>query len=315
MVRFDRVTQASLHAALQRVFPDARVKANDLEALAVSLWRARQAGETLPPDLARIDLSAYSAELSDLSKGLGPNDTASKPQVGPDAYRYYWVQSEHSRLDPPGFEPFVGELAMVRVTLPARTPKTFRTQIGDVEPGDHLIDTLLEANQKYARFLEAPLGRVDLVTPPRQGVRFGAISVLLGYKKPKDPLPFCYILEGGTATGQPKVLYLGKTLGATINAYAGYQPTPFACPSHAYLGKLTLDGDEPKLLEIAARKVEGGVSQAPYIKIRASFQRQQGSLRSIWPGFLIARAASIVWMRELKGTIVKDCELPPPEKS
>src|SRR5690606_5291441 len=121
-------------------------------------------------------------------------------------------------------------------------------------------------NQKYARFLEAPLARVDLITPPRQGVRFGAISVLLGYKKPKDPLPFCYILEAGTATGQPKVLYLGKTIDATINNYAGYQPTPFACPSHAYTGKLSMNGDDPNVLTIRGRPVEAGKSQPVYIQ-------------------------------------------------
>lgn len=311
MVRFDRVTQGGLHAALQKVFPDARVKPSDLDALAVALFRARSAGEALPADLARIDLSPYAASLAELSVSLGPSGGGVVEPASNEPYRYYWVRAEHARQSPGGFPSFVGELAMVRVTLPARTPKTFKTKIGSVEPGDHLIDTVLEANQKYARFLESPLGRVDLITPPRQGVRFGAISVLLGYKKAQDPLPFCYILEAGTATGQPKVVYLGKKLGSTINAYTGYQPTPFSCPNHAYIGKFQLTGDDPKQLEVAARKIEAGVSQQPYMKINVRFERETASIRNIWPGFLIARAASIVLFREQKGTIDKECGLPP----
>lgn len=201
---------------------------------------------------------------------------------------------------------------MARVTLPARSPQAFQTCIGQVLPGDHLVDTVLEANQKYARFLSQPIGRLDLVTPPRQGVRFGAISVLLGYALPTDLTPFCYILEAGTATGQPKVLYLGKTIDSTINAYSGYQPTPFACPSHAYTGKLTLQGDDPVLLRVTSREVEGGTSQAPYIDIQVEFALQTGSVSTIWPGFLIARAASIVLMRKLRGTISTDCDFSPP---
>jgi len=312
MVRFDRVTQDRLHAALQKVFPEARIRPSEVDALAVALWRARAAGEELPPDLARIDLSAYATPLAELSGTLSASAGEVLRAEANDPYRYYWVKAEHARQSPGGFPNFVGELAMVRVSLPARTPKAFKTKIGSVEPGDHLIDTVLEANQKYARFLAAPLGRVDLITPARQGVRFGAISVLLGYKKPRDAQPFCYILEAGTATGQPKVLYLGKTIGATINAYSGYQPTPFSCPNHAYLGKFQLEGDEPKQLEVAARKIEAGVSQAPYMKLTVRFEREAGAIRSIWPGFLIARAASIVLFREHKGTIAKDCALPPP---
>jgi hypothetical protein len=317
MVRLDRATEDKLRGALVRAFPDARARPRDVEALAVCVRRAQEAKEELPEELRSLDLSPYADQLRELERtlALSSPQALSGPLPAADAYRYYWIKSEHQRHKPDGFTPFVGEVAMVRVTLPLRTPRSFQTRIGSVNPDDHLVDTVLEANQKFARFLDAPIGRLDLITPARQGVRFGAVSVLLGYKKPKDPTPSCYILEGGTATGQPKVLYLGRSVGATINAYTGYQPTPFACPSHAYTGRLTLEGDEPKLLEITSRQVNGGVSQTPYITIRASFQRQLGHVANIWPGFLIARAASIVLMRNAKGTIPRDCDLPPPEQT
>lgn len=317
MIRFDTATRVKLYGALKGAFPDSRPTDADLMALSVCVQRAKQRGESLPPELATIDLTAYqeaiAASASELD--LPAVETSVQPRTKSDKLRYYWVESKHTRVAPAGFDPFVGELAMARVTLPLSQPKSFNTAIGKILPGDHLIDTVLEANQKYARFLEAPLGRVDLITPARQGVRFGAISILLGYRLPKDPLPFCYILEAGTATGQPKVLYLGKTMDVTINSYSGYQPTPFACPSHAYTGKLTMNGDDPSLLTIRARPVEGGKSQPVYIQIDASFSRQQGDVKNIWPGFLIARAAAIVFMRAHRGTISTNCDQAPPGAS
>lgn len=314
MIRFDTGTRTQLYTALKGAFPDSRPSDADLLALSVCLDRARAKGDPLPSELQSIDLKPYSAALqaSAAELDLASAETSTVALAPLDKARYYWVESKHTRLAPGGFDPFVGELTMVRVTLPLSRAKNFNTAIGKVLPADHLIDTVLEANQKYARFLEAPLGRVDLITPPRQGVRFGAISILLGYKTPKDPLPFCYILEAGTATGQPKVLYLGKTMDTTINAYSGYQPTPFACPSHAYTGKLTMNGDDPNVLTIRARPIEGGKSAPVYIQIDASFSAQKGDIKSIWPGFLIARAASIVFMRQHRGTISTQCNPTPP---
>lgn len=312
MIRFDNKTRANLYGALKEAFPDAKVGDQDLVALGICLRRARARGEGLPPALAQIDLAAYASQLDDVSSDLDLPELERASQTRPsgDETKYYWVEAHHVRKTPDGFEPFSGELAMVRVTLPQTYPKSFSTCIGSVEPGDHLIDTVFEANQKYARYLPQPIGRVDVITPPRQGVRFGAISVLLGYATPESELPFCYILEAGTATGQPKVLYLGRNMDVTINAYSGYQPTPFACPSHAYTGNLTMQGEDPKQLTITSRKVDGGTSQPPYIEIDAQFSVQMGPhVSTIWPGFLIARAASIVLLRNLKGTIDKDCDM------
>lgn len=314
MIDFDDNTRGKLYGAMKAAFPDAKVTDPDLEALACCLRRSKAAGETLPKELKGVDLTAYEKDLSayESELDLPPLEKSTVARPSTDKGRYYWAHATHTRETPAGFSPFVGELPMVRVTLPAQVPKSFSTCIGQVLPGDHLVDTVLEANQKYARFLSQPIGRLDLITPPRQGVRFGAISVLLGYAKATDKTPFCYILEAGTATGQPKVLYLGKTIASTINAYSGYQPTPFACPSHAYLGKLTLAGDDPKTLQVTSREVDGGVSKPPYIDVTVDFQLQTGKVTTIWPGFLMARAVSIVLFRRLKGTISTDCTMSTP---
>jgi len=303
-----------MYGALKDAFPDAKVTDSDIVALAVCLRRSKAAGEPLPDELKDVDVSPYDAELAEYETDidLPPMETKVLPRPAADKGRYYWVKSTHTRKSPSGFSPFTGELAMARVTLPARIPQSFRTCIGDVTPGDHLIDTVLEANQKYARFLSKPIARLDVITPPRQGVRFGAISVLLGYAAATDPVPFCYILEAGTATGQPKVLYLGKTIATTINNYSGYQPTPFACPSHAYTGNLTLKGDDPLTLRVTSREIENGQSKAPYIDVTAEFSLQTDHVSTIWPGFLTARAASIVFARRLRGTISTDCDFSPP---
>lgn len=308
VISFDQKTRGQLYQAIKTSFPDSQVSPADLLALAVCIDADHSTPPAaLPPTLSQIDLSPYRAELEAFRQQLPGQNRYTVPRPASDPTRYYWVEATHTRLTPSGFEPFTGELAMVRVTLPDTVPATIQTCIGSVEPGDHLIDTVYEANQKYARHLGFSLARVDCITPPREGVRFGAVSVMLGYKRASDPLPSCFILEAGTATGQPKVLYLGQDMSTTINAYSGYQPTPFACPSHGYLGSLTMNGDNPQLLTISSREIQNGQSQQPYIRIEARFSLQTGQVQNIWPGFLIARAAALVLIRKLSGKISEDC--------
>jgi len=97
-----------------------------------------------------------------------------------DTSEYYWAHATHTRHtdQPRRFDPFEGKLAMVRVRLPEREPRRFSTRIGTVEPGDHLLATTYQANDKFAVHLGYELRRLDLITPPRQLLRFGAISVL-----------------------------------------------------------------------------------------------------------------------------------------
>lgn len=315
MVTFKSPVKAALYEALKGSFPDAKVSDDDVLALAMCLQAERDAGESaLPASLKNIDITPYSADLKSKLAELPEERHYPIARRPGDKNRYYWVTAQHDRDAPSGFAPFTGELAMARVTLPERTPKTFHTAFGTIAPGDHLIDTVFEANQKYAHHLGYEAKRVDLITPARDVLRFGAISVLFGYKNKTDKKPSFYILEAGTATGQPKVLYLGKKIGDPINAYAGYAPTPFACAQHAYYGVLTAkNDDDPDTLSISSREIENGVSQTPYIRVTIKWELQAGGLRNIWPGFLITKAAAIVIGRKLSGKIPKGCDdIPPP---
>ena len=309
MISFNSKTRSQLFQALKGSFPDAKISTGDLEALAVCLQKEKDFGDgNLPEELRNIELSAYASQLNERAESLPMAETYSCRRKSTDKRRYYWAKAVHTRKSPDGFAPFTAEIAMARVTLHADKPKTYRTAFGTIAPGDHLIDTVFEANQKYERHLGYEIKRLDLVTPARDGLRFGAISAFLGYKNARDATPSCYILEAGTATGQPKVLYLGRKLGEPINAFSGYQPTPFACPDHAYYGSLTAkNGDDPDRLHITSREIKDGVSAQPYMDVDIHWSLQTGGLLNIWPGFLIARAASIVLARSLSKRISTDC--------
>lgn len=304
-IDLDPTTRRRLQRALKEAFPDGHVEPADVDAAALALHRrkARLGNDGLPEELAQLDLSPWAPELDQLAQLTGADSEDGQTAVEratDDVTRYYWVEASHRRKHPSDYLPFVGRLAMARVTLPARSPETFRTALGTIEPEDHLIATVDEANQKFPSHLGAPLARVDVITPLRQGLRFGALSVYLGYHDPAQ-LPSCYILEAGTATGQPKVLFLGKTLDAVINQYSGYKPTPFSCPDNAYTGRLHVEGDSPKQLQIKARKILNGESQPHYIELMISFTEQTKTLRNVWAGVVLAEAALIVWLQQQRG--------------
>lgn len=307
MINFSQDVEDKLYRAIKSSFPDAKVGEEDLLALAVCVRRAKKSNQELPPALSSINLDPYQTALDQQAASLPTSEIESMdhPQ---DGHRYYWVEAHHVRHTPAGFAPFTGHLGMARVTLDETRPRKYKTAFGTITPGDHLIDTVYEANQKYSRHLGYEIDRLDLITPAREALRFAAISVLLGYKNKSDRRPSCYILEAGTATGQPKVLYLGKEIGQPINAYSGYSPTPFACPNHAYLGTLTVkNDDDPDQLRISSRVIKDGTSQQPYIDVTIQWDLQTGKLNNIWPGFLLARATAIVLTRAMKKTIPTDC--------
>jgi hypothetical protein len=303
---------AKLKATLQDAFPDARVDDSDVEGFALALQQGLpDLDAQLPDELKQLGIASGGKKLNPLPRALVPGPTDQEgitrtPQVEGDPLRYYWVESRHDRRHPAGYPAFVGKLAMVRATLPRVEPRRFISAIGTLEPADHLIATVHEANDKYARALNYELQRVDIITPPRQFLRFGAVSVMLGYRDARAR-PTCYILEAGTATGQPKVLYLGRTLDSTVNRRTGYKPTTFSCSDNAYTGQLSLVDDSPSVLQITARDIVGAHSKPAYMAITATFTEQKGPIANVWPGLLIARAALIVAARSLSG-LENTCE-------
>lgn len=311
----DAVVKQMLADRLKEAFPDARFDDCDLEGVALAL---QQNLATSPPDkklfgavnaASDAQKKALDALAASLPQGARAVDgKASAPVHEADPISYYWVEATHTRQTPNGYEPFTGELAMVRASLPAVAPRRYSTAIGTLEPSDHLIATIFEANEKYQKALGYPLARLDVITPPRQLLRFGAVSLYLGYREAAG-LPTCFILEAGTALGQPKVLYLGKTIQTKINRISGYKPTAFSCADNAYTGEIQLNGHEPVKLRITARDImdRGTKSAPPYMDLNVKFTKQTGTVQSIWPGFLIARAALIVLARQEQG-LKNTCE-------
>ena len=304
-IDLDPTTRRTLRRALKQAFPDGHVEPGDVDAAALALYRRqRDSGtEGLPDELAQLDLSPFAPQLDELAQLTGADaeqGLTAVERAADDATRYYWVEAHHQRKHPSDYQGFTGRLAMARVSLPSTRPETFRTALGTIEPDDHLLATVDEANQKFATHLSAPLARVDVITPLRQGLRFGALSVYLGYYDAEQP-PSCYILEAGVATGQPKVLFLGKSFDAVINQFSGYKPTPFSCSDNAYTGRLHIEGDSPKQLNIKARKILNGKSQPHYMELMISFTEQTDTLKNVWAGVILAEAALIVWLRQQRG--------------
>jgi hypothetical protein len=123
----------------------------------------------------------------------------------------------------------------------------------------------------------------------------------------------CYILEAGLATGEPRMLYLSKTIAGEIEQATGYSPTPFASPENLYMAGLTVDGEHPKLLRVSARERGPVASQCIYMELTVRFARQRGMPSSKAPGWLLARATLIVIARMLRGVPVRSPEtlIPP----
>lgn len=149
MVQFSHQVQEQLYSPLKGSFPDAKISDADMLALAICLQAERgRDEESLPAELRNIDLSAYSSELQEKAAKLPQQDQPLIARPSGDQGRYYMATAHHERSSPNGFKPFTGELAMARVTLTQRKPQVFHTALGSIDPADHLIDTVYEANQK-----------------------------------------------------------------------------------------------------------------------------------------------------------------------
>lgn len=285
-IDFDAATSAALDAYIVSHFPDASTSPETRTGVALALWAESETG---------VNLAAYHAQLSELAAQIGlAHGLDSVVRAMPSAgFRYYDTVATHDRMIP-DYPPFVGYLSMVRITLPQSNAEVrdIHTGIGTVAVGDHIYHSVQEFKQTY---LDAPYKdttRIDVVTPPRElGLRFGAISAYLGYTN-GSATPSFYVLEAGTATGDPKVPFACATIDGSIVAYTDYQPTPFAKKSHVYRGSLHVVGDNPDVLTITAE----ATAHTPYIKITAKFT-ETTTPKNIWPGFLIVRAAAIVTQR------------------
>lgn len=215
----------------------------------------------------------------------------------------YVAHAKHRRTrkmaaDTPMHSEFTGRLPVVRVALPERLTGTradvIETPLGDVHlSGDHLVGSIELIASKYAD--AAHLGytpaRVDLVTPARLGgARFSAIAIYLGYRSLSDARPSFYLLEAGTATGEAKVLYFGKTIDTVIKQTSWYLPTPYASPENTYHGQIEVDGGDPVHLSVKSFEPR---HENPYVQVSVRYERVT-SLSPPWPGDLTLEAAKRV---------------------
>jgi hypothetical protein len=295
-IEFTDADRKKLRTRMRKAFPDSPADDTAVESFAVAAWLVKTpiTGVDLAKYGPAIDARAKALGLTTQSNGIG-TEVRAKAMTAVPAVRYYRVSATHDR-EMPDFMPFTGHLNMVRVTLPESQPKTFKTRVGEVIARDHLMASVAEVRRKYGGVM-GPIQRVDLITPPRLGnVRFGAISAFLGYRQ-GDTQPSFYVLEAGTATGEPKVLYEAPSFGTVLLEFSGYKPTPFADQKHIYTAKLTRMGDSPDILRITGHKDQ---SSPPYIKLTVKFEETSNPV-PIWPGMHLLQAASIVIARQLAG--------------
>ena len=184
----------------------------------------------------------------------------------PGDWSLYTCQSIHNR-DTPQKEKHDGIINWVRVTLPEKDApflephkNDIKTPIGWVRACDHLAFSneglrRYVFNDNYPNGIDQPgehqqlppFKRVDLVTPARYDlVRFAPLAIFIGYEEEDSTTPLFYILEGGNALGQAKVMYASSTdLNKPILMESGYKPTPFANPENYYLSKVLFHEMDP----------------------------------------------------------------------
>lgn len=214
----------------------------------------------------------------------------------PGDWSLYTCQSVHSRENY-GKPKHDGIINWVRVTLPKKNPPWYKpnandikTPLGWIRHYDHLAFSE-EALRKYQFNPTYPNGinqpsvtptlppfkRVDLVTPARyDGVRFAPLAIYIGYEEEDSSTPLFYILEGGNAIGQAKVLYPSTTnIAAPILMHTGYTPTPFTSKDNYYLTHVAFDGMDPTFVSIKVyneAELEAGVDQF-HFEIQLAMQR------------------------------------------
>jgi hypothetical protein len=225
----------------------------------------------------------YRPEYADLGIEPSAMDFDGAAMVTGGDFPIYMAHATHTRTaridtEAPMQSEFVGHVPMVRVGLPPKLTKTkddaLDTPIGTVYlDGDHLVGSIELIAEKYADadHLGYTPARVDLITPPRlDGSRFGAIAVYLGYREISAPEPSFFLFEAGTATGDAKMLFFGKTMDTVITQQSWYEPTPFSKEDTIYRGGMRAEGGDPAFMWIQA--TQGGHGRH-YMEIKCTYER------------------------------------------
>ncbi len=252
--------------------------------------------ENYKPEYGQLGVPPPPASFAPLQNALL---ASSDPRV----LALYSGQATHSRTlvmqsDQPMQSKFTATLPMVRVSLPNSFDDpdelSLQTPIGVVYfKDDHLVGSVSAVNDKYsdAAHLGYSAARVDLITPARkEGARFGAVAIYLGYQNANDASPSFYILEAGLATGESKMIYFGKTLDTTITQPAYYEPTAYASVTDTFVGNIAVVGQDPTDLWVTS---QGQTQSSPFIGVHVKLVPLNPADNK-WPAELTFQAAARV---------------------
>ena len=271
-----------IQGLVQKAFPSAQqVTPMHVEALILAIWNkcdpalVHKVLGTPPPDPTQLDAFNQAFALTFPSDGR----------------EYYLAHATHSRIVEPGKHSFTSHLPLVRVTLAATDANApvQSTMLGDVDPKDHLFQSIEQVAFKLKNDLSQAPQRVDLVTPARSlGTRFGAIAVYVGYYDPAGA-PSFYVLEAGTATGDTMVYYLSPDFQPIMNTRKWFAPTPFTNDQAYYWGNFVMNGDQPGELHVKAMNS----NQETEVTVNVVYEKL-AQPKYIFPALLTAEAAARV---------------------
>jgi hypothetical protein len=270
---------------------------------------------------------------SDPSAGMGPDDTDDPPfsfdvgftdelRRGNDMWTdmqrrrargrhtIYRLHATHSRSQPIESK-FTGQCQSVRVSLPLHKPDPdsyIGTYIGRVEAGDHLLFSVDEVSRAYELRHGTPptIERVDLITGARfMGRRFSPVSCYLAYANAGAlASPSFFILEGGSAQGKPKALYVARDMDTVLHEQSAFQFTPLACSANWYTANLVVAPDgHPTAVHLTSAQERDG--SHGYFALEVSYEVDLQPKRVVSPLNLQIEAA----MRVLAIAEQSGCDL------
>ncbi|MFV8756041.1 DUF1365 family protein [Nannocystaceae bacterium ST9] len=253
--------------------------------------------------------------------GLGARSSPVRPSDRPwnewdrrrakDKYTLYRLDAKHVRREPIK-SAFTGQCQAVRVTLPANPidkDSYIGTFIGKVEARDHLLFSVKEVREFHERTFGKPIAveRVDLITGARYlGRRFSPVSIFLAYAKADRPdQPCFFVLEGGSASGQPKALYAAKDMTTLVHQKAGFSFTPLTCANNWYKGGVEMKPDMEHPARVFLTSAQQADGKFDYIDLSVRYTVSKDPRRVIAPFELQVEAA----MRVLAIAEQIGCEL------
>jgi len=278
------VTYFKLANLIKISFPDARVSIQDhhVDALILNVWNK------CDDDACQKILGAPKPDPTQIDEF----NKLFMVSCEPDGHKYYIAHATHSRVVTPGKHSFTSHLPMVRVSL-AETDedaKVISTSIGEVDPKDHLFQSIEQVAFKLKDDLPQAPKRVDLITPARSnGARFGAVATYVGYYDPQGT-PSFYLLESGTASGESIIYFLSPDMAPIPPMKKWYEPTPFTTADAFYSGEMVFQGDEPDELHVRS------LDKDQVLQVTVNVKYESTPPKYIFPAILTAEAAARVGM-------------------